>query len=77
MKLTAMQKLKQKLLLVSLMNEKFEPVLQVIIEDLDKQFIPLEKEEMFNAYSYGMGESYQWDAISKMFEEHYKETYNK
>ncbi len=77
MKQTAMQKLKQKLLLVSLMNEEFEPILRPIIEDIDKQFIPLEKEEMFNAYLYGMGESYQWDKISRMFEEYYKETYNK
>lgn len=36
----------------------------------------MEKEQMQDAYAYGMSESSQWDNINKMFEQYYNETFN-
>jgi len=74
MKQTAMQKLKQKLHLIALMNDEFDPLIQSLINDIDKEFIPMEKEQLVNAHLAGLIYPLEVEA-QEQAKEYYKDNY--
>lgn len=40
-----------------------------------KHALEMEKQQLEDAYAYGMGETSQWDSIDKMFNQYYKDTF--
>jgi hypothetical protein len=76
--MTALQKLKQKLDLIILTRDVHESLLQVVIDDIDKNFIALEKEQIKKAYTQGVHdytEHEEGETIKS--EEYYRKTYNR
>jgi hypothetical protein len=78
MHMTALQKLKQKLDLIILTRDVHESLLQAVIDDINKNFIPLEKEQIKEAYRQGVHDYNQHEEGETIrSEEYYRKTYNR
>jgi hypothetical protein len=60
-----------------LKNEPMKLLSFAEVIDKAEELLEVEKEQMLDVYSYGMGETHQWDSIEKMFEQYFKETYER